>query len=217
VELPELSQQLAAPLQLIHDTLLPLLPLLPVDSSTTAAAALHSHLLKLQLMWQFMGRQAKGLPTGAHAAFKGLGVDAATLRALVRNDAGQIVSPPGFTGAGNAASIAATAATTAAMAGGMIDAAAWYSEHGQLGEVSSQSLVGFEPALIQLGNVMEVSLRSCSVLIERFHHSLFLYVLTGLNSYVSVERYIGPLVALICVLVLQVRRGGCLYRGARAV
>mgnify|MGYP001807972456 FL=1 len=55
---------------------------------------------------------------------------------------------------------------------------------------------------------MEASLRSCSVLIERFHHSLFLYVLTGLGHYVSVERYIGPLVALIAVLVLQVRRGG---------
>jgi hypothetical protein len=74
--------------------------------------------------------------------------------------------------------------------------------------VASSQLVGFESALLQLGNMLEASLRSCSVLIERFHHSLFLYVLTELNSYVSVERYIGPLVALICVLVLQVRWGG---------
>lgn len=82
-----------------------------------------------------------------------------------------------------------------------------YSHLGDLGPVASSQLVGFESALLQLGNVLEASLRSCSVLIERFHHSLFLYVLTGLNAYVSVERYIGPLVALICVLVLQVRWG----------
>jgi hypothetical protein len=56
---------------------------------------------------------------------------------------------------------------------------------------------------------------SCSVLIERFHHSLFLYVLTGLNHYVSVERYIGPLVALIGVMVLQVR--GMLERGEKGM
>jgi hypothetical protein len=85
-----------------------------------------------------------------------------------------------------------------------------YSHLGDLGPVASSQLVGFESALLQLGNVLEASLRSCSVLIERFHHSLFLYVLTGLNAYVSVERYIGPLVALICVLALQVwwARGG---------
>jgi hypothetical protein len=79
-----------------------------------------------------------------------------------------------------------------------------YSHFGDLGVISSQQLVGFDSALLQLGNVMEASLRSCSGLIERFHHSLFLYVLTGLDNYVSVERYIGPLVAFICVLVLQV-------------
>jgi hypothetical protein len=80
-----------------------------------------------------------------------------------------------------------------------------YSHLGDLGPLSSSQLVGFDGALLQLANVLEASLRSCSVLIERFHHSLFLYVLTGLDGYVSVERYIGPLVALICVLVLQVR------------
>jgi hypothetical protein len=102
VELPQLQPHLTWPLQLVYDTLQPLLPLLPAAADTTvaaAAAALHNHLHKLQVMWQFMGRQAQGLPTGAHAAFKGLGVDAATLRVLVRNDEGQIVGPVGFTGA----------------------------------------------------------------------------------------------------------------------
>jgi hypothetical protein len=98
VELPQQHDTLLPPLQLIQDTLSPLLPLLPAVAADTAAAALRAHLHKLQVMLQFMARQARGLPTGAHAAFKGLGVDAATLRVLVRNDAGQIVGPVGYTG-----------------------------------------------------------------------------------------------------------------------
>jgi hypothetical protein len=98
VELPEQTPHLPPPLQLIYNALQPLLPLLPV-ATPAAAAALHGHLQKLHVMWQFMGRQARGLPTGAHAAFKGLGVDAATLRVLVRNDEGWIVGPMGYAGA----------------------------------------------------------------------------------------------------------------------
>jgi hypothetical protein len=39
----------------------------------------------------------------------------------------------------------------------------------------------------QLGGVA-AQLRSCSVFEHLQHHSLFLYVLTGMNMYVSVER-----------------------------
>jgi hypothetical protein len=99
VELPELQAQLTAPLQSLYTTLLPLLPLAsPAAGPAAAAAALHTHLCKLQAMVQFMGRQAKGLPTGAHAAFKGLGVDAATLRVLTRNDDGLLLGPVGYAG-----------------------------------------------------------------------------------------------------------------------
>ena len=207
VELPELKAHLNPVLQTLYDSMQPVLtllgPLLQLDAAATSAAV-YKHLHKLQVMWQFMGRQATGLPTGAHAAFKGLGVDAATLRALTKNDQGHIVGPAGFIGAGNAASMAPEAATRqhdGFQGGGQ------QVDFNQLGPAAVQTLVGFDPALHQLGNVMEASLRSCSVLIERFHHSLFLYVLTDLNSYVSVERYIVPLVVLICVLVLQVGEG----------
>lgn len=99
MELPELQPQLPAPLQSLYTTLLRLLPLLPATADpAAAAAALHAHLRKLQAMWQFMGRQAKGVPTGAHAAFKRLGVDAATLRVLTRNDDGLLLGPVGYAG-----------------------------------------------------------------------------------------------------------------------
>lgn len=105
-------------------------------------------------------------------------------------------------GGGNAGSMAAPTGSSSSSSNISVSP---YSHLDNLGPLSSGQLVGFDGALLQLSNVLEASLRSCSVLIERFHHSLFLYVLTGLNVYVSVERYIGPLVALICVLVLQVR------------
>jgi len=53
-------------------------------------------------------------------------------------------------------------------------------------------------------------LRSLNNLDERFHHSYFLYLLTGPEAFVTVEVYIVPLVALIGVLMLKVggRQGG---------
>ena len=62
-----------------------------------------------------------------------------------------------------------------------------------------------QAAVVQLGEVLENAMRSCSVLIERFHHSYFLYLLTGPQHFVTVERYIVPLVLLIGALVVQVR------------
>eukprot|EP00775_Hariotina_reticulata_P006403 gene6403-6634_t len=138
-------------------------------------------------MTQFMFYQARGLPMGAHAPFKDFMVDAATLRALTKIQSGAYDGPRGFTAVGNKAA-----------AGG--DSTATEQPH---------DVIGFDPALTQLCDVLELVLRSCSVLIERFHHSLFLYVLTGLDKYVSVERYIGPLVALIAVLLLQAASAVC--------
>lgn len=136
-------------------------------------------------MAQFMWRQARGLPMGAHAPFKGLMVDAATLRVLRKDAGGRAVSSDGFSAVGN-------------------ERKASVDPGNQSSQLAARVLT-FDEGLMQLGDVLELTLRSCSVLIERFHHSLFLYVLTGLDHYVSVERYIGPLVALIVVVVLQVK------------
>jgi hypothetical protein len=134
-----------------------------------------------------MWRQARGLPTGGHAPFKDLMADVATLRVLVKNPQGFVAGPVGFTGAtGNNKHSSGLASSSG-------------------GVSRPQGVLGSDELLTQLCDAVELLLRSCSVLVERFHHSLFLYVLTGLEHYVSVERYIVPLVALICVLALQVR------------
>jgi hypothetical protein len=62
-------------------------------------------------------------------------------------------------------------------------------------------------ARAQLAEALELAVRSCSVLIEKFHHSFFLYVLVSTRTFLSVDQYIGVVVAPILVLVLQVGRG----------
>lgn len=184
IELPHLghNQQAIGPITTkILDTVLP-----NGGSSSPIGKALQQHIFKFTTMLQFMWRQARGLPMGAHAPFKGLMVDAATLRVLRRDADETILSPVGFTVVGNPQKAA--------------------DDRTQRGANRVPlRILGFDEGLMQLGDVLELTLRSCSVLIERFHHSLFLYVLTGLDHYVSVERYIGPLVALIIVLAVQVR------------
>jgi hypothetical protein len=51
--------------------------------------------------------------------------------------------------------------------------------------------------------VLELSLRSCNVLIEKFHHSLFLYLQSSPDHYVSLDMYIVAPVALLAALLLQ--------------
>ena len=51
---------------------------------------------------------------------------------------------------------------------------------------------------------MQLIVRSLNNLDERFHHSYFLYLLTSLEGFVTVEMYIIPLVALIAAIVLKV-------------
>jgi hypothetical protein len=52
--------------------------------------------------------------------------------------------------------------------------------------------------------VLQLSVRSLNNLDERFHHSYFLYLLTSLANFVTVEMYIIPLVLLISALLLKV-------------
>ncbi|WIA12567.1 hypothetical protein OEZ85_006228 [Tetradesmus obliquus] len=148
-----------------------------------ALLALQQHVLKFTTACQFMWRQARGLPTGGHAPFKDLMADVATLRVLVKDPQGFVAGPVGFTGATGNAKRSVVSSSSG---------------------VRPQAVLGSDELLAQLCDAVELLLRSCSGLVERFHHSLFLYVLTDLEHYVSVERYIGPLAALVCVLALQV-------------
>lgn len=52
---------------------------------------------------------------------------------------------------------------------------------------------------------LQTVVRCLNNLDERFHHSYFLYLLTGPNTFVTVEVYIVPLVALIAALLVKVR------------
>lgn len=152
-----------------------------------ALLALQQHVLKFTTACQFMWRQARGLPTGGHAPFKDLMADVATLRVLVKDPQGFVAGPVGFTGATGNAKRSVVSSSSG---------------------VRPQAVLGSDELLAQLCDAVELLLRSCSGLVERFHHSLFLYVLTDLEHYVSVERYIGPLAALVCVLALQVAGDG---------
>eukprot|EP00879_Flechtneria_rotunda_P032149 GHRR01035308.1.p1 GENE.GHRR01035308.1~~GHRR01035308.1.p1 ORF type:complete len:582 (+),score=254.23 GHRR01035308.1:441-2186(+) len=184
IELPHLGAPTAALTPYITPILNNLLP--NGGANSPIGKAVVAHVSKITIMCQFIWRQAWGLPTGAHAPFKGLMVDAATLRIITKDPQGVVVGAQGLIGAGNSGSALAKS----------------HNMHGQF-EQQPQQVLGFDQALMQLGEVLELILRSCNVLIERFHHSLFLYVLTGLNEYVSVERYIGPVVVLIGALLLQ--------------
>ncbi|GLI60072.1 hypothetical protein VaNZ11_002103 [Volvox africanus] len=68
------------------------------------------------------------------------------------------------------------------------------------GRVDEQQL--HHRALI-LSSSLELTLRSLNNLVERVHHSSFLYVLTDHDRYVSVERYVLPAVALAVAIQLQ--------------
>uniref|UniRef100_A0A7S3VNA7 Uncharacterized protein n=1 Tax=Dunaliella tertiolecta TaxID=3047 RepID=A0A7S3VNA7_DUNTE len=57
----------------------------------------------------------------------------------------------------------------------------------------------------QVAGYLEAMLRSLNNLDERFHHSYFLYLLTSPDTFVTVEVYIVPLVALIAALMVKVR------------
>ncbi|GLC39007.1 Glycosylphosphatidylinositol anchor attachment 1 protein [Pleodorina starrii] len=56
---------------------------------------------------------------------------------------------------------------------------------------------------LSLSYCLELTLRSLNNLVERVHHSPFLYVLTDTDRFVSVERYVAPAVALTAALQLQ--------------
>ncbi|KAF8067126.1 Gpaa1 [Scenedesmus sp. PABB004] len=187
------SHYVAAPLELAQDAGLQRALGAGADAASAAlaragATGAASAAAAAGVLTRFMVRQARGLPTGGHAALKALGVDAATLRALAKDGAGRVLGPAGFAGADNAAPRPG-------------------APHPRGGGPPARRRLSADEALAQLGDVAELVLRSCSCLIERFHHSLFLYALTGLEAYVSVERYVAPLAALILVLPLQARPG----------
>jgi Gaa1-like, GPI transamidase component len=193
-----------------HRTLLPTARMRTVAAAAAAvvpqwavdAALRHAH--ALASLGRFAAAQAAAAPGGGHGPLKQLGTDAVTLRLLppprpvsdrdVSTPAPLLTPPRGFVGPG-AARVMMPSAEDHVRARG--------SRHLPPPTPDDALLAG-------LAECLELALRSCSGLVERFHHSLFLYALTGPDSYVSVERYICPVVLLIAALAL---RGAALLGG----
>ena len=59
--------------------------------------------------------------------------------------------------------------------------------------------------IIRLAPVLELTWRSLNALLERLHHSYFLYVPLSPDRFVTVEMYLVPAILLLLALALQVR------------
>ncbi|GFR40399.1 hypothetical protein Agub_g951, partial [Astrephomene gubernaculifera] len=86
----------------------------------------------------------------------------------------------------------------------MVDAAGVRLLQRAHGAPSSPASASLESSALSLAASLELVLRSLNNLVERVHHSPFLYLLTGRERFVSVERYVGPAVALAAGVQLQV-------------
>lgn len=60
--------------------------------------------------------------------------------------------------------------------------------------------------IARLAPALELTCRSLNGLLERFHHSYFLYVLLSPDRFLTVEVYLVPVVAMLLALALQVTR-----------
>eukprot|EP00250_Pteridium_aquilinum_P004803 c15005_g1_i1 orf=109-2280(+) len=68
---------------------------------------------------------------------------------------------------------------------------------------SSQAHGGPVGSLMKFGRLLEGTIRSVNNLLEKFHQSFFLYLLTGPNKFVSVGVYTIPLLLLLVTLPLK--------------
>ena len=59
--------------------------------------------------------------------------------------------------------------------------------------------------LTRLAPVLELTWRSLNGLLERFHHSYFLYLLVSPDAFVTVEAYLAPVICFLLALAVQVR------------
>ena len=120
----------------------------------------------------FAWRCARGVPTGAHAAFKTFALDAVTLRlgaplGAARDDARVVGLDARVTGL---------------------------------------------PAFRQIGSLLETLARGSNNLIEQLHHSMFYYVMTSDDFFLSIAEYVAPQAAVSAaaaiVAIALATRGG---------
>ena len=120
----------------------------------------------------FAWRCARGVPTGAHAAFKTFALDAAALRlgaplGAARDDARVVGLDARVTGL---------------------------------------------PAFRQIGSLLETLARGSNNLIEQLHHSMFYYVMTSDDFFLSIAEYVAPQAAVSAaaaiVAIALATRGG---------
>ena len=60
--------------------------------------------------------------------------------------------------------------------------------------------------IVRLAPVLDLAWRSLNALLERLHHSYFLFVPLSPTRFVTVEVYLAPALCLLLALALQVRR-----------
>ena len=113
----------------------------------------------------FAWRCARGVPTGAHAAFKSFALDAATLRLGAPRGEARISRP-----------------------------------------------AADRETLKRIGVLLETLARGSNNLIEQLHHSMFYYVMTSDDSFLSIAEYVAPQAAVLAaaaiVAVALATRGG---------
>ena len=106
----------------------------------------------------FAWRCARGVPTGAHAAFKSFALDAATLR---------LGAPLG----------------------------------------SARDKAHFGPTTTRetfrkIGSLLEMLARGSNNLIEQLHHSMFYYVMTSDDAFLSIAEYVAPQAAVVAAIAI---------------
>lgn len=144
---------------------------------TKVPVALRQYADELARLLGFVGAQALGHAQGAHAACKRFGVDAVTVRTRPRQVRRHLTPRSCF------GSVERAVTHTPAVQGGVPVRAAL------------QRVVAAAAA-------MEGTLRSCNNLLERLHHSYFMYLQPSTTKFTTVEAYVVPPLLLIAALLL---------------
>eukprot|EP00201_Polytomella_parva_P024603 CAMPEP_0175045882 /NCGR_PEP_ID=MMETSP0052_2-20121109/4705_1 /TAXON_ID=51329 ORGANISM="Polytomella parva, Strain SAG 63-3" /NCGR_SAMPLE_ID=MMETSP0052_2 /ASSEMBLY_ACC=CAM_ASM_000194 /LENGTH=475 /DNA_ID=CAMNT_0016309533 /DNA_START=449 /DNA_END=1874 /DNA_ORIENTATION=+ len=159
------------------------------------------YMRKMSNILNFARIQIAGLPSGPHAAFKDFMVDAATVRIRPKNrrmnEGGRIEHLK------TREAVVAERKILSSTAGLLLEGKVL------LPQTASWSI------MIPLIETLELAFRSLNNLVERFHHSFFLYLLSDEYNFVSIERYIEP--AVFCIIALVVQAYGEFHSHMREV
>lgn len=182
---------------------------------------------KLLQLWAFVAQQAAGLPQGAHAPCKRYGIDAVTVRTSpsttkVRTpvpwSCGHMARCTLACACGHESTVCRCvalrriASNTGLRKGHAVDKSlskllwlcmlAWH-RHGIHVPVAMQTGGATSTRQLKLSAMaVESFFRSCNSLLERLHHSYFMYLQPSTSTFVTVDAYIVPPLLLIAAMLL---------------